>query len=160
MWLLGSQLGLVKGQDLRVKRALLLPFWEFSAEIGFRFRAAPREGGAPGAWSAWESRSYCGRGGAATGDAAGGGSPAMQVGATFALRRDLLEAAKPLAGWGAVETRRVEVGSASAPGELGLGDLELEWEPCEMRRGMAWQLALSQCGCRQPAPTPVHPLGS
>ena len=34
-------------------------------------------------------------------------------------------------------------GGASAPGELGLGDLELEWEPCEMRRGMAWQLALS-----------------
>ena len=156
--LLGSRPGLVEGQDLRVKRALLLPFWEFSTEIGFRFRAAPREGGAPGEWSAWESRRFCGRGArrearsfcgrgarlTATADAAGGGAPAMQVGATFALRRDLLEAAKPRAegGWG-VEMRRVEVGAASASRELGLGELELEWEPCEMRRGMAWQLALS-----------------
>ena len=52
--------------------------------MGFRFRAAPRDGADPGTWSEWETRTFCGRGGGA------GASPAMQVGASYALRRDLL----------------------------------------------------------------------
>ena len=133
--LLGKQLELAEGRDLRALRALLLPFWEFTADVGFRFRAAPRDGADPGAWSEWEARTFCGRGGGP------GASPAMQVGASYALRQDLLEAAKPC-GPRPAEFRAVKLGAAAAPGDPGLKDLE--WEPCEMRRGLAWQLALSR----------------